>query len=126
MAFWRAYRVLSRKKVNNSLGYEIELLEESKPFVGRLKISLKRPSRIRAFYLEKYLKDLAVAEILPEPYTGEAFVGYEGIDISFPMLENIYSLQRSDWKGALASVKGIYLITDTNNGKRCSTPRRSR
>ena len=34
------------------------------------------------------------------------------------MLENIIGIQKPDWKGALESVKGIYLITDTNNGKR--------
>lgn len=116
--FGGAYEVLSRKKITNGRGYEIELLEESKPLIGRLKVSLKRPSRIRSYYLEKHYQKLVVSEILRTPYTGEAFVGYEDIDIGFPMLENIIGIQKPDWKGALESVKGIYLITDTNNGKR--------
>jgi len=116
--FGGAYRVASRKKVTNGLGYEIESLKESEPFIGRLKISLKRPSRIRALYLEKHYENLIVKEILGTPYAGEAFRRYEEIDIGFAMLENIIAVQKPDWKGALGSVKGIYLITDTNNGKR--------
>ena len=116
--FGGAYRVLSRKKVKNAPGYTIKLLDESQPFIGRLKISLKRPSRAKSFYFENHYKDLVVSEILPTPYTGEGFCGYEDIDIGFPMLENLFSVQRSDWKGALESVKGVYLVTDTSNGKR--------
>lgn len=89
---------MSRKKITYGQGYEIELLEESEPLIGRLKVSLKRPSRIRAFYLEKLYENLLVAE-LRAPYTGEAFVGYEEIDIGFPALENIIGTQKPDWKG---------------------------
>jgi hypothetical protein len=34
------------------------------------------------------------------------------------MLESIYAIQRPDWKTALEHAKGVYLITDTSNGKR--------
>ncbi len=116
--FGGAYRVLSRKKVNHAHSYEIELLDESQPFIGRMKISLKRPSRARAVKFEKHYKDLTVGEILASPYAGEAFCGYDQIDIGFPMLESIIAIQRSDWKAALENAKGVYLITDTCNGKR--------
>ena len=34
------------------------------------------------------------------------------------MLETIFAIQRADWKAALENAKGVYLITDTSNGKR--------
>ena len=116
--FGGAYKVVSRKKVIDGRGYEIELLQESEPLIGRLEISLKRPSRAKAHFLEKHYKNLVVTEILRTPYTGESFRGYEDIDVGFAMLENIITTQKPDWKGALESVKGIYLITDSSNGKK--------
>ena len=116
--FGGIYRVLSRKPINHSSSYEIELLEQSRPFIGRMKISLKRPGRARAVNFEKQYKDLMVSEILPTSYTGEPFCGYDQIDIGFPTMESIFDTQRPDWKAALENAKGVYLITDTHNGKR--------
>ena len=116
--FGGAYQVLSRKATNHSPSYKIKLLEESQPFVGRLKLSLKRPSRAKAFNFENHYEQLIVSEIFPEPYTGEVFCGYDRIDIGFPMLEQIIRRQRPDWRAALENAKGVYLISDTRTGKR--------
>ncbi|HLK57444.1 MAG TPA: GIY-YIG nuclease family protein [Chthonomonadaceae bacterium] len=116
--FGGAYRILSRQPVNRSRSYEIELLEESQPFIGRLKVALERPGRARAVNFENHYNSLVVAEVLPGPYTGEPFRGYDEIDIAFSMLENIVTNQHPDWKTALENAKGVYLITDTSNGKR--------
>ncbi|MDB4380672.1 GIY-YIG nuclease family protein [Mariniblastus sp.] len=116
--FGGAFRVLSRNGKVNSLGYEIETVADLSPFVGRLKISLKRPARGRAFFLENHYSDLIVTEILAETHSGESFPGYDKIDLSFPALENLVKRQRPDWKSALENTKGVYLITDTSNSKR--------
>ena len=116
--FGGAYRVLSRNVLNHAHSYTIELLEESKPFMGRLKVALKRPGRAKAVNFENHYFQLVVSEILPESYTGEAFGGYDAIDVRFSMLERIIAIQRQDWKTALENAKGVYLITDTSNGKR--------
>ncbi len=34
------------------------------------------------------------------------------------MLENIFAIQRADWRAALQNIKGVYLITDNSNGKK--------
>lgn len=57
-------------------------------------------------------------EILREPYSGRSFPGYEEIDLSFEELETLVRNDRPDWKAALESVKGVYLITDITTGKR--------
>jgi hypothetical protein len=115
--FGGIYRVLSRGGVNDSHSYRVELANEGRPLIGRLKLALKRPSRAKAMKLEKLYTSLVVSEILAAPYTGEAFLGYDQLHVPFSMLETIINTQRLDWKGALQSVKGVYLLSDTSNGK---------
>ncbi len=116
--FGGIYKVISRKPIDNSHSYQVERANECEGFVGRLKLELKRPGRGRAFNFERHYQTLVVSEILPKPYSGESFPGYEQIDIGFFVLEDIIKRQRADWKAALINVKGVYLITDTSNGKR--------
>lgn len=116
--FGGVYQVLSRKNKNHARSYEVELLDEGKPYIGRLKIELKRRGRARVVKFEQYYEKLVISEILSSPYSGEAFCGYDKIDVTFPMLESVISIQNAGWKAALENIKGVYLITDTSNGKR--------
>lgn len=54
----------------------------------------------------------------PSLYAGERFCGYDRIDLGFPRLGEIVRQQRLDWSAALENAKGVYLISDTSNGKR--------
>ena len=112
--FGGIFKVLSR----SSDRYEVELDPQMQELIGRLKITLKRTARAQAVYLEKHYNNMVVSEILKNPYTGEVFPGYEDINHGFRHLEVIYRNEQRDWKAALENVKGIYLITDTSNGKR--------
>ncbi len=98
--------------------YDIELTDMGAEFVGRLKIKFNRTGRNTRLIMENWIDDFVVSEILAQPYTGQSFVGYEDIDIGFSQLETIIKNEKPDWQAALQNVKGIYLITDTNNGKR--------
>jgi len=66
---------------------------------------------------ENHYPGFQVQEILREPYSGRSFPGFENIDLSFEELETLVRNNRPDWKAALASVKGIYLISDITTGK---------
>ncbi|MBI4334434.1 MAG: GIY-YIG nuclease family protein [Chloroflexi bacterium] len=112
--FGGIYEVIAR----SSKGYRVRVVDGSKELIGRLKICFKRPGRVRAVKFEKYYNKLVVSEILKESYTGQQFCGYENINHGFPSIENIIKTDRPDWKAALTSVKGVYLITDKENGKR--------
>jgi len=69
--------------------------------------------------LENYYHKFTVAEILRSAYTGEAFCGYDSINIGFSMLESIFAIHNAPTgKAALENTKGVYLITDMSNGKR--------
>ncbi len=116
--FGGIYKILSRHYKNNQHSYEGELLKDSQELIGRLKVSLKRPGRIKAFKLENFYNDIIVSEILKECYTGENFCGYENINHPFYRLEMIFRNNKQDRRAALKNVKGVYLITDTSNGKR--------
>jgi hypothetical protein len=108
------FRVLDR----HADRYEVELTDLGKEFIGRLKIRSSYRNRTTRTNMEPHYPEFEVQEILREPYSGRAFCGYDEIDLSFEELEALIKNDRPDWKTALESVKGIYLITDTHTGKR--------
>lgn len=98
--------------------YEVQLSPIGSAFIGRLKLRYAWKTRTTRVNFENHYAELEVAEILRESYSGRTFPGYEDIDLSFEELETIVRNERPDWKAALESMKGIYLITDTLTGKR--------
>ena len=99
--------------------YEIEEVQEFSKYTGRVILSFYRYQglRGRAFYLETFIKDFTILELLPDIYSGEIFPGYDRINHDFSTLENIIKREIIDWKTALQNIKGIYLVTDKSNGK---------
>jgi hypothetical protein len=114
MAFGGVFRVLKRHEHR----YEVKLTEIGAGFIGRLKLRSPYNARTVRVNMEDQYGDFEVVEILPEPYTGRPFPAYEDIDLSFEEIETLVRNSRLDWKAALESVKGVYLITDTKTGKR--------
>ena len=100
--------------------YILEECQEYKNYEGRLIISFHRYKglRGRAYYLESFFNDFIVTEILPKPYDGEFFPGYQNINHDFSTLEVIIKNEKVDWKINLTNIKGIYLIIDKSNGKK--------
>lgn len=103
---------------SNGKKYKVQLTKQHESFIGRLKILSDYQERKTRVKLEKHFSNFKVKEILSEPYSGRAFPGFESIDLSFGELESLIQKGRPDWKAALESVKGIYLITDISSGKR--------
>lgn len=112
--FGGIYRVLARHDDH----YDVELCDIGQGFVGRLKIRLPYRDRATRVNFENHYREIEVAEILPEQYSGRAFPGLESIDLSFDELEGIVKKGRADWRAALAAVKGVYLISDAETGRR--------
>lgn len=103
-----------------NIGYELEIVEEFKPYIGRLEIDFYRYQglRGRAFKLENYIDDMVVSQIYEKEYRGVDFPGYDNICLNYQTLELIIKNQKSDWKVALENHKGIYVIVDKSNGKK--------
>lgn len=116
--FGGIFRIIERKPCIGAGGYVIEEVADFANLVGRLKIQLPKPSRGRAFLLEKHYEQMILDEILRSPYSGALFPGFEDIVISFHELRTIITTEKADWKGALMGVKGIYCIHDTATGRK--------
>lgn len=112
--FGGVFRVLDRLPDR----YQVELTDQGAGFLGRLKVRSDYRQRSTRVNFEKHFPGLEVQEILREPYSGRAFPGFEDIDLSFEELEALVRNDRPDWKAALESVKGVYLITDVATGRR--------
>lgn len=115
--FGGIFLITGSSNQNRSLSYEIQLTDKMKDFIGRLKISFVRPGRARVIKLESYIEKFEVKEILRQEYSGQNFPGYENICHPYLNLEVLYQTEEPEWKSALSSVKGIYLIRDKNSGK---------
>lgn len=113
--FGGIFSVLERKKKE----YKIKEVPKYEKFDGRLILFFKRHRgmRGRAFLLKRYIDELLVNQILETEYTGEVYPGHDKINHDFSALKRIVAIEKSDWKTALSSIKGIYLIFDKKNGK---------
>lgn len=116
--FGGVYEVVKRFNVTRDIGYQVELTDQFKPFIGRLKIRWQRTGRAKARKLENCLDDFLLSEILKEEYSGQEFCGYEQINHGFNTLEHIFQTGKQDWKAALTNIKGVYVIMDKSNGKK--------
>lgn len=112
--FSGVFRILSRQ----SKRYRVELTEQGAGMIGRLKLRSPYRNRATRVKMENHYREFEVQEILREPYSGRLFPGFEEIDLSFEELEALVHNSRSDWKAALSSVKGVYLISDRRTGRR--------
>lgn len=116
--FGGIWEVVERDFENRSeYPYRIVLCEDYQKFIGRLKIKYAHKDRKVRNRMERYFPLLAVKEILEEPYSIHTFPGYKNLDVPFKTLENVIKKDHPSWKNAL-SIKGIYLITDTQSGKK--------
>ena len=98
--------------------YKVRLTDQGKEFIGRLKIRYAHKNRVARAKMTPYYSEFEVQEILREPYTAGEFPGYDKINLSFKELAFLISNNRQDWKTALETIKGVYLITDIKKKKR--------
>lgn len=115
--FGGIFEVLERKNDGKD-GYKVKLTQIGREFIGRLKITSPYKSRTTRTLMEPNYSEFEIKEILPEPYSGRPFPGFEEIDVPFDELETLIKKDRLDWKTALESIKGIYLLRDTKTNKK--------
>ncbi len=101
----------------NGVHYEGEELQEYAPYFGRLIIRFHKSTMPVIQKATNFFQQLEVLELRSEKYTGDKFPGYDKVHLSWFQLEHIFKCKKPDWLNALSQQKGIYLITDTSNGK---------
>lgn len=93
----------------------MEVVPGQADVIARIVVHHKRS---RASYIwSKPDVALPIVEIRREKLTIGEFPGYNAVVISHAQLGIITRQKIASWYGALANVKGVYLITDTTSGK---------
>lgn len=85
-------------------------------FAGRLLISFHKKNHSGNINLRTQINRLMVHSILERPYSFLWFDGYNQVRLKFGELKRVVKSNLSDWRKALQSVFGVYLITDTKRG----------
>ena len=115
--FAGVYRVLGCEPHGDDFKYDTELIEGQNDIIGRLVVHHKRAARGSYRNGETIIDECHVAEVYDRRLSVEEFPGYQHTCVSFDKLQTIVEQGVPSWKAGLSSVKGVYLITDTSNGK---------
>lgn len=108
-------QVIQDLNILNGVGYEYRDLPEFKKYVGRLIVKFKNKAQTMIRNAESVIDECYVYQILPDTFDNDLFPGYEKVNISWWELKRV--LEKDTWKTALQNQKGVYLLTDTSNGK---------
>lgn len=116
--FAGVYKVLSYKKVKEKhIQYSTELIPGQEELIGRIIVHFARTGRASYLIGKPAGGEFYVSELREQKLTMQDFPGYNNVSISFDELNVIISQNLTSWHSALSNMKGIYLITDTFNGK---------
>ena len=103
----------------NEVGYNLTLLDDFKEYRKRLIIKIKK--KVGRTYNRIY--NNIDNNLIPEVYeispsmNLKQFNGYQNVSLTHTELQHIINNTEPSWKLALSSVKAVYVITDTSNGK---------
>lgn len=95
--------------------YNTQLVDAGTELIGKLIIGFKKDFRASYLCLENYIDDFEVLEITRD-VCKSVFPGYDKVDVSWTELSVL--IETEGWKTALSNQKGIYLISDSVNGKK--------
>lgn len=117
--FGGVWEVLERRPEKHAHSYTVALREDLLgPFMRRLWIRHRRSGRNIRQKMEAALPTMTVSSILAEPFAGDPFPGHDRINHSLSDLQAVVSQARADWRIALESMKGVYVIHDRQTGQR--------
>lgn len=107
-------------EVFDQIGYNLTLMDEYSEYIKRLIIKIEKPigrdSYNRKFENLQSLLNPEIYELSPDTKLGH-FPGYQNVNLKYQDMNQIFLRSEPSWKDALSNVKGVYVITDTNNGK---------
>ena len=117
--FGGIWEVLERRPAQQAHSYTVMLREDLMgPFIRRLYIRHRRSGRNIRRTMESVLPTTTVSSILEEPFAGDPFPGHDRINHSLADLQAVVAQARADWRIALESMKGVYVIHDRETGQR--------
>ena len=99
----------------NEPAYEYESLLEYEKYIGRLIVKFKNKSQTMIRLATSVMDQCEVVQLLPDTFDNDIFPGYDKVRISWSEMSRV--IKKEGWKTALENQKGVYLTTDTSNGK---------
>jgi hypothetical protein len=99
----------------DDVGYEYETLPEYDKYIGRLIVKFKNKSQTMIRLATSVMDQCEVVQLLPDTFDNDIFPGYDKVRLSWGEMSRV--IKKEGWKTALENQKGVYLITDTSNGK---------
>lgn len=115
--FAGVHKVLSVRANGKRFTYKTELLPNQDAIYGKAIIYYERKSRNSYRWGHTIDEACFLGELLPQRMTVQQYPGHNNVRISYDVLATIIKQNEPSWKGALANIKGIYLITDLSCGK---------
>ncbi|MFA5804265.1 MAG: GIY-YIG nuclease family protein [Melioribacteraceae bacterium] len=116
--FAGVYKVLGYKKVSEKhIAYSTELIPNQEELIGRIIVYHERKGRAPYLNGKKDGGEFFISELKEKKLTVEEFPGYNDVFLTYDKLKIVITQNISSWKGALANIKGVYLISDTLTGK---------
>lgn len=108
-------RVTKDLNIFDGVGYEYETLSEYEKYFGRLIIKFKNKSQAMIRLANPLIEECEVVQILPNIFDNDIFPGYDKVKVSWKELSRV--VEKEGWRTALENQKGVYLITNTLNGR---------
>lgn len=99
----------------NGVGFEYQSIEKHEKYFGRVIVEYKNKGQNLVRRASSVIHECNVAQILEQKYDDDQFPGYDEVNLSWADLSRI--INKQEWKTALENQKGVYLLTDTSNGK---------
>lgn len=96
--------------------YTTQLVPGQDEWIGRIIVQHTRSGRASYIWCKPEV-ELPLIELRREKLTIGDFPGYNAVVVSHAQLKIITEQKIASWHGALANIKGVYLITDTSTGK---------
>ena len=107
-------KISVRRNGKNEFFYETKISDIAAELVGRLIVGYKRGFRNSYPHLATCIDNIEILEIKRE-IEKNLFPGYDKVNVSWQVLSGL--INTDSWKTALENQKGVYLITNSDNGK---------
>ena len=115
--FGGVFEVTARAPIAHARSYKLKLRDDMMgEYIKRLVIDFRPTGRVTRRNLETDLDQMTVAALHEKPYEGEAFPGHDLLNHTLGELRSVVRQNRADWRSALESLKGVYVIHDDNTG----------
>lgn len=105
------------REKHSSYYYQLIELHTCSEMNGRLIAHFERPGRQSYLNADRWADKILLSHVTEERLRIAEFPGYRAINLSKEELDIITGQAIESWKAALASVAGVYLISDTKSGK---------